>query len=35
MLLKKKGKLTCETNHSEKPSIKKRTFNQNKRVATG
>ena len=30
---KKKDKLTCETSPSEKPSIKKRTFNQHKRAA--
>ena len=32
---KKKDKLTCETNPSEKPSIKKQTFNQHKRAAIG
>ena len=32
---KKKDKLTCETNPSEKSSIKKQTFNQHKRAAIG
>ena len=32
---KKKDKLTCEINPSEKPSIKKQTFNQHKRAAIG
>ena len=33
---KKKVKFTCETNPSEKPSIKKKqTFNQHKRAALG
>ena len=32
---KKKDKLICETNPSEKPILKKETFNQNKRAAIG
>ena len=32
---KKKDKLTCETNPSKKPSLKKQTFRQNKRAAIG
>ena len=32
---RKKDKRTCETNPSEKPSIKKPTFNQHKRAAIG
>ena len=32
---KKKDKVTCETNPSEKPSINKQTFNQHKRAAIG
>ena len=32
---KKKDKLTCETNPSEKPSIKKQIFNKHKRAAIG
>ena len=32
---KKKEKLTCEINPLEKPSIKKQTFNQQKRAAIG
>ena len=32
---KKKDNLTCETNTSEKPSIKKQTFNQHKKADIG
>ena len=35
VIKKKKDKLTCEINPSEKPSIKKQTFNQHKRAAIG
>ena len=30
MLLKKKGKLTCETNHSERPIIKNKHLTKTK-----